>query len=306
MTRELIFWALAALMAIAAAVAAMIPLVRSNGGVSSDAGQALNRELLTQELENLSHERDAGLIGEASYTECVEDVQRRALEELQHPDSTSTTVHPALGVGIVLAAVACAFALYWQIGSAGLINFVSDRQTGGIMQADGTLGETRVDYDAGMLTSYLKRNPKDERAQVLLARLYVKAKDWKAAEDAYAKAVAIGERVARDPIVLTEWAASLMSLQTNENYAQAADILDRALKIDERDANARELAAIAALELKRWGEARKHLEVLLSRLSMDTLEYRSIADTAAYAASMERMQKKESREASGAKSAASP
>ena len=307
MTRELIFWALAALMAAAAAAAAMIPLVRAGrSGASAAAGEAMNRELLTEELENLRRERDAGLIGEASYAESVEDVQRRALEELQKSAPKHATVHPAVGVGAVAAAVVCALAVYGQIGSAGLINFVSGRQTGGIMQTDGSLGETRVDYDADMLTAYLARNPEDERAQTLLARLYVKAKDWKAAAGAYEKAVAIGNRVARDPIVLAEWAASLMSLQTDESYAEAADILERALMLDERDVNARELAAIAALELRRWGEARKHLELLLTRVSMDTHEYRSIADTAAYAASMERMQKEGGQNQTQEKPAAAP
>lgn len=289
MNQELLFWAIAAAITLLVVIIVLTGLRASNA--SGDRAAAMNRALLREEIDNLAKERDAGLISEAIYQQSVEDVQRRALEEIASAPAAHRKAHPAIVVVALAAAVAVGWGTYWRVGSPGLIPFVSDYQAGGIMQPDGSLAQSAHSYDVASLQAYLKRNPRDERAQTLLARLFVEQKDWVQAAQHYRAAVEIGGKVSRDVRVLGEYAASLMSQQTDETYAQAAQILDKALRIDETNANVRELAAIAALELERWQEACDHLELLLSRLSIDTPAYRSIAQTAAYAARMLQLKK---------------
>ena len=156
------------------------------------------------------------------------------------------------------------------------------------MRADGSLAAAAPQYDAPLMSAYLKRNPSDERAWVLLARLYVEEAKWTEAAKAYRSALDLKGKVSHDAAVWVEYAASVMSLPTDDAYDQGIPILEEALRLDEANTSAHELYAIASLETHRWAQALKHLEYLMSRLHMDTPKYRKLAQLAAYAAGMER------------------
>ena len=224
------------------------------------------------------------------YEESVADVQRRALEELVDDEKHAKRSAPGkvFAIGLVFVVAASTFALYKGLGSPSLINFVSDPPKQGIMQADGTLGSTEGLYDEASLAAYLKDNGGDERAWVLYARLKVRDKDWKEAADAYKRAVDVEGFVAKDADVLVEYAAALISQETREGYLGSLTVLDRALAINDKLLSARELYAIASLELGHWTKARENIEFLLSQMSMDDPVYERLAQTGAYAAEQER------------------
>ncbi len=296
MTTEIIFWCIAALM-LAAAIAFLAaafwrtPLFSSTTGTSEEA----NRGLLVAELELLEREHKAGLVSQAIYEESVEDVRRRALEELgAAPKGRRLETHQkAVFAALSGFVAAVSLAVYSAVGAPGMIPFVDSQSTQRLMRADGTLAAAAPQYDEELMRAYLKRNPGDERAWVLLARLLVKQSDWKGAVEAYKSALDLGRKVSRDVEVWTEYAASVMSLPEQDAYETGLPIVQKALELDEANAQAHELAAIACLETRRWGQARVHLEYLLSRLTMDSPRYRRLAGAAALAARMERMQNEE-------------
>ena len=84
MTTEIIFWCIAALL-IAAALAAVAAAFMRTSRFCSPAGSSLeqSRALLNEELDLLARERAANLVSEAIYADSVEDVRRRALEDLE-------------------------------------------------------------------------------------------------------------------------------------------------------------------------------------------------------------------------------
>ena len=296
MDREILFWAIALVMVLVACTAVALAFLRPERFTAKDIdADELNRSLLNQELQTLEKEFQAGLITQTIYDESVEDVKRRALEDLAHGKKTVTKSHnplPAMLAGCAVVAVAT-FSLYAYLGSPSLIVFADSIKRHGIMQEDGSLAPQ---YDVRTLRAYLADNAKDERAWTLYARLLVDAKDWAAAAQAYRAAIDLKGKVSKDPVVLLEYAASLMSLQTDETYEEAYGVIQEALKLDETNTNAHELAAIACLELSKWSEAREHLEMLLRRLTFDSPSYRSIAETAAYAAQQERLEKERQRQ----------
>lgn len=293
MDREILFWAIALVMVLVGCTAVALAFLRPERFTAKEVdADELNRSLLNQELLTLEKEFRAGLITQSIYDESVEDVKRRALEDLTPGKKAAVKSHnplPAMLAGCAVVAVAT-FSLYAYLGSPSLIVFADSIKRHGIMQEDGSLAQSAPEYDIRTLRAYLAGNSKDERAWTLYARLLVEAKDWAAAAQAYRAAIDLKGKVSKDPAVLLEYAASLMSLQADETYEQAYGVIQEALKLDETNTNAHELAAIACLELSKWRQAREHLEILLSRLTFDSASYRSIAETAAYAAQQERLQ----------------
>lgn len=291
MTTEIIFWCIAALL-IAAALAAVAAAFMRTSRFCSPAGSSLeqSRALLNEELDLLARERAANLVSEVIYADSVEDVRRRALEDLEEGAARVRTEPNRKTVMALVSVllVAVSLALYLKVGAPGMIPFVDSQRTQGIMRADGSLAAAAPQYDAPLMSAYLKRNPSDERAWVLLARLYVEEAKWTEAAKAYRSALDLKGKVSHDAAVWVEYAASVMSLPTDDAYDQGIPILEEALRLDEANTSAHELYAIASLETHRWAQALKHLEYLMSRLHMDTPKYRKLAQLAAYAAGMER------------------
>ncbi len=290
MTYETAFWIVAALLSVVAVFAILWALLRPASDDDGQLNKELSREALSEQLRVLDDERAAGLVTDRIYEESVADVQRRALEELVDDEKHAKRSAPGkvFAIGLVVVVAASTFALYKGLGSPSLINFVSDPPKQGIMQADGTLGSTEGLYDEASLAAYLKDNGGDERAWVLYARLKVRDKDWKEAADAYKRAVDVEGFVAKDADVLVEYAAALISQETREGYLASLTVLDRALAINDKLLSARELYAIASLELGHWTKARENIEFLLSQMSMDDPVYERLAQTGAYAAEQER------------------
>lgn len=293
MTYETAFWIVAALLSIVAVFAILWALLRPASDDDGQLNKELSREALSEQLRVLDDERAAGLVTDRIYEESVADVQRRALEELVDDEKHAKRSAPGkvFAIGLVVVVAASTFALYKGLGSPSLINFVSDPPKQGIMQADGTLGSTEGLYDEASLAAYLKDNGSDERAWVLYARLKVHKEAWKEAADAYKRAVDVNGFVAKDADVLVEYAAALISQQTKETYVESLGVLDRALAINDKLLSARELYAISCLELGYWTKARESIEFLLSQMSMDDPVYDRLAQTGAYAAEQERLQK---------------
>lgn len=290
MTYETAFWIVAALLSVVAVFAILWALLRPASDDDGQLNKELSREALSEQLRVLDDERAAGLVTDRIYEESVADVQRRALEELVDDEKHAKRSAPGkvFAIGLVVVVAASTFVLYKGLGSPSLINFVSDPPKQGIMQADGTLGNTEGLYDEASLAAYLKDNGGDERAWVLYARLKVRDKDWKEAADAYKRAVDVEGFVAKDADVLVEYAAALISQETREGYLASLTVLDRALAINDKLLSARELYAIASLELGHWTKARENIEFLLSQMSMDDPVYERLAQTGAYAAEQER------------------
>ncbi len=293
MTYETTFWIAAVLLSAVAVFAVLWALLRDKDNDDSALGQELAREAFAEQLRVLQEERSAGLINDAIYEASVTDVQRRALEEIsddKRQGRRSVPFGKSFALVLSLVMVLGTFGLYKALGSPSLINFVSEPPKPGIMQSDGSLGSTEGLYSEESLAAYLKDNAQDERAWVLYARLKVREQRWQEAAAAYKKAVDIGELVSKDPDVLVEYAAALISQETRQTYIESLHILDQALAINTKHLPAHELYAISSLELAHWSDARMHLEFLLSMLSMDDPVYERLAQTAAYAAQQERLQ----------------
>ena len=151
MTTEIIFWCIAALL-IAAALAAVAAAFMRTSRFCSPAGSSFeqSRALLNEELDLLARERAANLVSEAIYADSVEDVRRRALEDLEEGAARVRTEpnRKAVMALVSVLLVAVSLALYLKVGAPGMIPFVDSQRTQGIMRADGSLAAAAPQYDA--------------------------------------------------------------------------------------------------------------------------------------------------------------
>lgn len=291
MSYETLFWIAAVLMTLAAALAVVRAFWGKNKEDAPGLARDLAREALSEQLTVLADEKAAGLVNDRIYEASVADVERRALEEIREDEKRTAAASPmgrAFAVLVVALVAIASFAIYGFLGSPSLINFVSGTPKAGIMQADGTLGSTEGLYDEASLAAYLTDNTEDERAWVLYARLLARRHAWSEAAEAYGKAVAVNKFVAKDPDVLSEYAASLVSQKRTQAYEKSVPILQKALSFNSKHGPSRELYVIVSLELGHWKEARESIEMLLAQISMDDPVYERLAQTAAYAAARER------------------
>ena len=242
-------------------------------------------------MESLKADLDAGLLDKAGYEASVEDVRRRALQDISEargrtlggkgaPVATALTVCVLMTVSVL--------GLYQWFGAAGSIDLFDSVQKGGIMRADGTLGLNDRAPGAAELKAFLETHPKDERAWVLYGRALAQSSDWQGAADAYEKAVSLGRFAGKDTDVLMEYGAATMNLRTEAAYKKAVEILTQAAVIDENNLRVQEFLAMAAFQAHDWKTARIALDFILTKADPNDPAYQSIAEAASQAARMER------------------
>lgn len=105
------------------------------------------------------------------------------------------------------------------------------------------------------LERHLKRQPRDGRALVFKARLDVEAERFDLAVQGYAEALRVAPRVARDPGVWVEYAEARALAQGGSLIGEPEQLLQRALDLDGRHAQALDLAGSAAWERRHYARA---------------------------------------------------
>jgi len=130
---------------------------------------------------------------------------------------------------------------HWRLGGALLV-------TGAVSWAAGA-------SDYSELEQHLKRQPRDGRALVFKARLDAEAERFDLAAQGYAQALRVAPRVARDPGIWVEYAEALGLAQGGSLIGEPEQLLQRALDLDARHAQALDLAGSAAWERRHYAQA---------------------------------------------------
>lgn len=281
MSASVLFWSIVAVLSGIGVAGIVWAFVRRPDACPTASRADATRDLLREELDVLKAEYERGHLSESLYAQSVEDVERRALQEIeQHaPRSPSKRSPVWIGLCVGCLAVVLAVGLYLRLGSPKLVPFIDDVRQEGLLLPDGTLAQNERQLNPEHLKAYLADNGQDERALVLYARLMAQRQDWHEAARAYKQAVDLNRLVANDPEVLLEYVAANISTRTPDNQARARAVLHAMLEKDPKQYRAREMLAILAIETQQWAEALPHLEALLTLLNMDDPVYERIART---------------------------
>lgn len=154
-------------------------------------------------------------------------------------------------------------ALYWVFGTPQAVDGSSEL-------GPDLAPTTAVDY-ISRLESHLKRQPRDARGWVLLARAQAEAERFDAADRAFEQALAVSpDKVAKDPSVLCEYADVLAMRQGRSLSGRPLQLVNRALELNGRHPMALEMAGSAAYDERRYGDAARYWGELLPQLRVGT------------------------------------
>lgn len=140
-------------------------------------------------------------------------------------------------------------------------------------QADGPAGEPAY----AELEQHLQRQPKDGRALVFKARLDMEAQRFEQAAAGYARAVEVAPKVARDAGVWVEYAEARGMALGGTLVGEPEQLLQRALALDARHAQALDLAGSAAWERRDFAQAAHHWQRLLEQTAAGSARHAALS-----------------------------
>lgn len=172
-----------------------------------------------------------------------------------------------------IAAVAASVLLAYQWRSGGVSSAVEEAA---IVTATDSAQEPPA-VQLPELVSHLEKHPRDARAWAIVARLKFLRDDYAGAATAYARAVELPGKVARDPLVWCEYADALAMANGGRLAGKPRELVDHALALDAKNARALEMAGSAEIEAGNYAAALRYWEELLSILPADSPDRAELA-----------------------------
>jgi cytochrome c-type biogenesis protein CcmH len=161
-----------------------------------------------------------------------------------------------LSIAVLTAAVLLS-AFFWRDNSAPVAN----EAEAAAVTTVGLLPE---------LAAHLEKYPRDARAWAIFARLKFARGDYADAGAAYAHAVELPGKVARDPLVWCEYADALAMAGDGRLAGKPRELIDRALALNRSHPRALEMAGSAEIEAGNFAAALRYWEELLLILPADS------------------------------------
>ncbi len=190
-------------------------------------------------------------------------------------DGNASAVRPGMArryaLAVAIAVPLLAAALYAWLGDFGALD---ERRTLDPQTARETLSADALRAD---LVARIARNPRDGRARVLLARVEFGEDRFAQAAAAFAEAMAVDPRVAKDPEIWCEYADALGMAQNGSLEGRPRELLAQALALDPRHPRALEMAGSAAYEARDFAGAARYWRELLALAPPGSSEQRELA-----------------------------
>lgn len=271
----MLFWLIAACLALAAALAVLVPLVRAPRRLEDS---DLSHDLAVYRDQLAEIERDArrGLVGAAEANEARAEIGRRILKRgsealPEKPAATAPNVARLAASAAVLAVPLLAFGLYGVLGSPGL--------PGAPLAArlDKLPGDAGIEELVARAEAHLAANPGDGRGWDVLAPIYLKLGRTDDAVTAFKNAIRVnGGSAERESGLGEALAMSAQGMISEE--AEAA--FRRALAIDAAQPKARFYLASALAQEGRMEDAAAAFKTMLADLPANS-PWRKAAEQAA-------------------------
>jgi cytochrome c-type biogenesis protein CcmH len=257
---SVVLFSLIAVALVAVALAFVLPALLKARARGDEASRAtVNAAIYRQEVDELQQEVVRGELPPGEAQSMRKELHRRLMEETREsraaPPSVTRARAVALAVAVALPVVAGL--LYFTVGKPDALGD----------DAPAPAGEPAKGDYVEQLQSHLSRQPRDGRGWVLLARAQADRNEFKAAADAYEKALTVSEKVAKDPGVLCEYADALGMVQGGRLAGRPAELIAKALSINPAHPAALEMAGSVAYEEGRYADAVRYWKQLLADLA---------------------------------------
>ena len=249
---NMLFWTLAALLTLAAALAVMLPFLWGGGGAASEAEHDL--AVYRDQLAELEREVQRGLISEANAEEARAEIARRILR-LKGADeegrSSGVRGQGKLARIIAMVAILGVPAISW--GLYGVLGSPNTPAQPLAARLSNDPSQASIEELVARAEAHLAANPGDVRGWEVLAPIYARLGRYGDAATAYGKVIELAGSTAEREAALGEALVGTGGGIVTED-AEAA--FDRALTLDAANPRARFFIAMARAQEGKPEEAR--------------------------------------------------
>jgi cytochrome c-type biogenesis protein CcmH len=222
-----VFWMLAALLVVVAMLFVIPPLLRKprTSGVQGD---ALNVQVIRDQVSELRADLESGRLDETAYAAARSDLERELLDDVEAGETGSPGEAGKgrwLAILLVVLIPAMAVALYQQIGTGGAVQAIEAAESG----TPSMPGKHSLDAMVALLAEKMQKDPENVEGWTLLGRSYVAMNRINDAADAYRHALQLS---ANDPEVLSSYADVLVAVNNGAFTDEVGQLLDKALAVD--------------------------------------------------------------------------
>ena len=268
----MLFWSIGALVAAAALVLVLRPLIAAprRGASRSD----LNVSVYRDQLRELEADLGAGTLAREDYERSRAEIERRLLADVGAEgrlDPVARAWNPRAALVVAVAVPALALGVYLLVGNPDALD-PRLRQS--------QVGMPEIEKMVQRLADRLEQNPEDLEGWKMLGKSYSVMGRFAEASNAYAKAAA---RAPRDPQLLADLADALAMARGQKMKGEPEELVLRALQLDPKNLKALALAGTAAYERQDFAGAAAYWERMLPLVPRDSEDARTIATNVAEA-----------------------
>lgn len=232
---------------------------------------ALNLDVLRDQLRELDADRSSGVIDEAGYASSRQELERRVAEDVRPAARAAATIAGkpwfviALGVLIPVLAVG----MYLLLGNrAGL-----DPARAVVADSGQTVTPEQINGMVEGLAKKLKDNPDNVEGWSMLARSYIALGRFGEAADAYAQLL---KRVPPNADLLADYADALGMAMNKSLQGEPENLIERALALDPKNIKALALSGGAKFERHDYAAAITQWKKILALAPPDSEMARTV------------------------------
>jgi cytochrome c-type biogenesis protein CcmH len=270
---------------LALALAFVLPvLLRQGTPTSSVRRDALNLDVLRDQLRELDADLQAGSIGQGSHEAARQELERRVAQDVQ-----SVADRPLVGPRqrwtasfVALAVPVLAGAVYLAVGTPQALapGALTPPAAQAVQPEAGAVGPAQIEAMVARLAERLKAQPDDIKGWRMLARSYETLRRFDQAVLAYQR---LQQLAPNDAEVLVDHAVALGMSSGQTLSGEPERLLQQALAIDPSNVQALALVGSAAFERRDYASAIKPWQQLLALAPPDSDIARSITASIAKA-----------------------
>lgn len=280
----IVFWIVAALLAVGALLLLLPPLLRPKGdGVNSGGvNVAVHRDQLREAEGDLAND----LITPERFEQARAEIQSRVLEDTAAATPATAAPRPSRGAAIALALLIPLGSLltYQWLGTPDGVAPALAAAAASDGQARHSITPEQIEKMVTALAERLKAEPNNAEGWMMLGRSYTALGRYPDAAIAMRRAVAL---TPSDPSLLADFADVLGMAQGKRLAGEPAKLVQQALDLDPRHVKALALAGSVAFETKDYAAARRYWERLVVLVPPDSPMARSVQESLAEATQLD-------------------
>jgi len=270
-----VFLIVAALM-VATALIFILPTLLRKHSVNTHHVQrdALNLEVLRDQLRELNTDREVGVIDDAGYENSRRELERRVDEDVRPGVQTiaSKAGKPWAAIALAVLVPVVAVALYFTLGNR---NGLDPSQVAAVNPQENVTPE-QINGMVEKLARRLKDTPDDVEGWTMMARSYAALGRFKDSVDAYAHLMKL---LPQNADLLADYADTLAMANNKTLQGEPEKLIKQALQLDPKNVKALALAGGASFERHDYAGAVAQWRKIMPLVAPDSEMARSVGSS---------------------------